>query len=154
MELEAHYDVELHQMDVKTAFLNGNLEEEVYMDQPMGFPIKGKEHIVFAIGMLGWYQSNPGLDHWKATKKVLRYFQGMKDHTLTYRKSNHLKVIRYSDLDYDGCVDTRKSTFSYLFLLAGGAISWKSAKQSIIVASTLEAEFVACFEATIQGNWL
>jgi len=46
-------------------------------------------------------------------------------------------------------MDTRKSTFSYVYLLAGGAISWKSTKQSIIIASTMEAEFVACFETTI-----
>ena len=45
MALVAHYDLELHQMDVKTAFLNGNLNEEVYMDQPMGFIEKGKEHM-------------------------------------------------------------------------------------------------------------
>jgi hypothetical protein len=45
MALVAHYDLELYQMDVKTAFLNGSLEEEVYMDQLEGFSIKGKEHL-------------------------------------------------------------------------------------------------------------
>ena len=103
--------------------------------------------------MLGRYQSNPGIDHWKAAKKVLRYLQGTKEHMLTYRKSDHLEVIGYSDSDFAGCVDTRKFTFGYTFLLVG-AISWKSAKQSIIVASTMEAEFVACFKATVQVNWL
>ena len=73
---------------------------------------------------------------------------------LTYRKSDHLEVIGYSDSDFARCVDTRKSTFGYTFLLVGGAISWKSAKQSIIAASTMEVEFVACFEATVQVNWL
>lgn len=46
MALVAHYDLELHQMDVKTAFLNGILDEEVYMDQPDGFLIQGKENTV------------------------------------------------------------------------------------------------------------
>ena len=73
---------------------------------------------------------------------------------LTYRKSDHLEAVGYADSDYAGCADTRKSTFGYLFLLAGGAISWKSAKQSVIAASTMEAEFVACFEATVHALWL
>jgi hypothetical protein len=45
MALFAHYDLELHHMDVKNAFLNGSLEEDIYMDQPEGFSIKGKEHL-------------------------------------------------------------------------------------------------------------
>ena len=46
MALEAHYDPELHQMDVKIAFLNENLEKDVYMDQLVGFTEEGKEHMV------------------------------------------------------------------------------------------------------------
>ena len=95
--------------------------------------------ISFAVGMLGRYQSNPGLDHWKVAKKVLRYLQGTKDHMLTYKRSNHLEVIGYTDSDFDGCVDTRKSTFGYVYLLARGVISWKSAKQTVIAASTTKA---------------
>ncbi|XP_050945500.1 secreted RxLR effector protein 161-like [Cucumis melo] len=87
-----------------------------------------RSDISFAVGMLGRYQSNPGMDHWKAAKKVLRYLQGTKDYMLTYKRSDHLEVIGYSYSDFVGCVDTRKSTFGYLFLLAEGAISWKSAK--------------------------
>jgi hypothetical protein len=45
MALVAHYDLELHQMNIKTAFLNGNLQENVYMAQPEGFAVEGKEHL-------------------------------------------------------------------------------------------------------------
>ena len=94
------------------------------------------------------------MEHWKAAKKVMRYLQGTKYHMLTYRRSDHLEVIGYSDSDFVEYVDTRKFTLNYVFLLAKGAVSWKSAKQSIVVASTMKVEFVACFEATIQANWL
>nr|KYP58076.1 Retrovirus-related Pol polyprotein from transposon TNT 1-94 [Cajanus cajan] len=50
--------------------------------------------------------------------------------------------------------EIKKSTIGYVFLLAGGAISWKSVKQTIFASSIMEAKFVACFEATIQTNWL
>ena len=73
---------------------------------------------------------------------------------LIYRRSEHFKVIGYLDSDFARSANSRKSTFGYLFLLARGAISWKSVKQSIFVASTIEVEFVACFEATIHGLWL
>jgi len=96
--------------------------------------------------MLGRYQSDPGLDYWKVAKKVLKYLQGIKNHMLTYRKSDHLEVIGYTYSYFSGCMDTRKSTFSYVYLLAGRAISWKSVKESVIVASTMEVEF--------QANWL
>ena len=82
-----------------------------------------RSDISFVVGMLGRYQSNLGMDHWKAAKKVLRYLQGTKKHMLTYKKSDHLEVIEYLDSYFAGCLDTRKSTFDYTFLLAGGAIS-------------------------------
>ncbi|XP_048235709.1 secreted RxLR effector protein 161-like [Ricinus communis] len=102
-----------------------------------------RSDISFVIGILGRYQNNLGLDHWKAAKKILRYLERTKDHMLTYRRSKHLEVIGYSDSDFAGCVNTRKLTFGYLFLLAERAILWKSVKQSVIAASTMEAEFVA-----------
>ena len=49
MTLVTHYDLELHQMDAKTTFLNGNLKEEVYMNQPEGFSGKGKEHMLYKL---------------------------------------------------------------------------------------------------------
>ncbi|XP_042983347.1 secreted RxLR effector protein 161-like [Carya illinoinensis] len=110
--------------------------------------------ISFADGMLGRYQSNPGMSHWKVVKRVLRYLQGTKDYQLTFRRTDNLEVTGYSDSDFVGCSDSRKSISGYVFLLASGAISWKSMKQTITASSIMEAEFVGCFEATVHGLWL
>ena len=84
--------------------------------------------IAFVVGMLGRYQSNPGLDHWRAAKKVMRYLQGTKDYMLMFRHTDSLEVVGYSDADFAGYVDSRKSTSGYIFMLGGGAVSWRSAK--------------------------
>jgi hypothetical protein len=66
--------------------------------------------IALAVGMLGRYQSNPGLEHWKAAKRVIRYLQGTKGYSLTFRHTDRLEVFGYTDSDFAGCVDSRKST--------------------------------------------
>jgi hypothetical protein len=71
---------------------------------------------------------------------------------LTYKKIESLRFVGYSDSDYAG--HNRKSTSGYVFTLAGGAISWKSCKQTVTTSSTMYAEFVAYYEATGQVNWL
>jgi hypothetical protein len=52
---------------------------------------------------------------------------------LTYKRFDNLEMLGYSDADFVGCVDTKKSTSGYIFTLAEGAISWKSTKQSVTV---------------------
>ncbi|RVW92863.1 Retrovirus-related Pol polyprotein from transposon TNT 1-94 [Vitis vinifera] len=110
--------------------------------------------IAYIVGMLGRYLSNPGMDHWKKAKRVMRYLQRTKDYMLTYRRSSHLEIVGYSDSDFAGCLDSRRSTSGYIFMLAGGAVSWKSVKQTLIASSTMEAEFIACYEASNHGIWL
>uniref|UniRef100_A0A2N9FCT2 Reverse transcriptase Ty1/copia-type domain-containing protein n=1 Tax=Fagus sylvatica TaxID=28930 RepID=A0A2N9FCT2_FAGSY len=96
--------------------------------------------IAFTVGILGRYQSDPGLDHWRAAKKVMRYLQGTKDYMLIYRRTDNLEVIGYSDSDFAGCIDSRKSTSGYIFLMASGAVSWRSTKQTLTATSIMEAK--------------
>ena len=110
--------------------------------------------IAYAVGVLGRYLSNPGQKHWTAAKRVMRYLQGTKNCMLTYRRSDDLKVTGYSDSDFAGCPDDHKSTSGYIFIMAGGAVSWKSVKQSLTATSSMEAEYVACYEATREAVWL
>jgi hypothetical protein len=73
---------------------------------------------------------------------------------LTYKRSDSLEIRGYLDADFAGDKDDRKSTTGYVFTLAGGAISWRSSKQSIVATSMMYAEFIACYEATGQALWL
>ena len=110
--------------------------------------------IAFIVNVLGRYLSNPGHDHWVAAKKVMRYLQRTKDFMLIYKRVDNLEVVGYSNFDFGGCSDDRKSTSGYIFMLVGGAISWKSVKHSLISSSTMYAKFVACYGASFQAVWL
>ena len=84
--------------------------------------------ITFVVGVLGRYLSNHGQSHWKMAKKVLKCIQGTKDLMLTYRHTNTLEVVGFSDSDYAGYVDDKKSTSDYIFMMVEGLVSWKSVK--------------------------
>ncbi|GJX26124.1 putative zinc finger, CCHC-type containing protein [Tanacetum coccineum] len=100
------------------------------------------------------FQSNPGLLHWKAAKKVLRYLQGTKEYKLTYTRSDNLEVIGYSNSDFLKCKDTSRSTSGYIFMLSGGPISWKCKKQVLTTTSTMMAEYVSVYNATCHAMLL
>ena len=110
--------------------------------------------IAFVVGVLGRYLSDPGQSHWKTAKKVLRYFQSTKDLMLRYRRIDTLEVVGFSDFNYAGCVDDKKSTSGYIFMMAEGTVLWKSVKQTLTTSFTMEAEYVACYEATCYARWL
>ena len=109
--------------------------------------------LAYVTGVLGRFQSNPGEKHWQLVKKALRYVQGTKGLMLVYQRSDNLEIVGYSDADFAG-TDKQKSTSGYVFILANGAISWRSRKQTITASSTMYAEFIACYEAVGQVSWL
>ncbi|RVW13644.1 Retrovirus-related Pol polyprotein from transposon TNT 1-94 [Vitis vinifera] len=286
--LVAHYDLELHQMDVKIAFLNGNIDETIYMVQPENFEsndskqlvcrlkrsiyglkqasrqwYKKFDHVITSFGfkentvdqciylkfsgskfiilvlyvddillassdvellhetkrflsskfdmkdlgdasfVLGIqiYRDRPrgilGLSQKAYINKVLSRF-GMSNcapgdtpvakgdkFSLHQCPKNELEkkdmerflyasaigslmyaqVCTRSNIAYivgmlgrylsnPGCLDSRRSTSGYIFMFVGGAVSWKSVKQTLIASSTMEAEFIACYEASNLGIWL
>nr|KYP42478.1 Retrovirus-related Pol polyprotein from transposon TNT 1-94 [Cajanus cajan] len=110
--------------------------------------------IAYITGMLGRYLSNPGLDHWKEVKRVMQYLKRTKNYMLIYRRLDQLEIVGYTNSNFVGCQDNMKSTSGYIYMLAKGAISWKSVKQSLIASSTMVAEFIACYEASNHGIWL
>ena len=84
----------------------------------------------------------------------MQYLQRMKDYMLTYKRSDQLEIISYSNSDFVRCQDRMKSTSGYIYLLARGAISQKSAKQTLIASSTMAEEVIACYEPSNHEIWL
>ena len=107
----------------------------------------------YSVGMVSRYQSNLGLKYWQAIKHILKYLRRMRDYMLVYR-CEELIPIGYIDSNFQSDLDFKKSTSGCVFTLGGGAISWRSVKQSYIVDSTMEAEYVAACEAAKEAVWL
>ena len=73
---------------------------------------------------------------------------------LTYRFTDTLEVIGFNDSYYVGCVDDKRSTYGYIFMMAEEAVSWKSVKQTLTTSSSMEAEYVVCYKTTCHAIWL
>ena len=86
-----------------------------------------RSDICYVVGLTSRFQSNPGIKHWMAVKRLLRYLKGTANYVLCYQGKD-LRLIGYMDADWVGDPDQCKSTFRYAFLLNECAISWCSKK--------------------------
>ena len=120
--------------------------------------------ILYAVGELSRWLVNPGQEHVKAFKRVLRYLKGTHDYKLIYRRTNRRgdnddyiiddECVGYADASWAECPDTGLSTTGYVFMMCGAAICAKTLRQRIIATSTAEAELLALNTAGKQGVWL
>ena len=110
--------------------------------------------ITYATNKLSQFNSNPGIPHWTAVQRVLRYLKQTRNHALTLGGMWEICLIGYTDSDFAGCTDTRCSTSGYIFTLGNGPISWSSKWQTLVTTSTCEAEYVASCHATKEAIWL
>ena len=109
--------------------------------------------IYYTVGIVSRYQSNLGMGHWIVVKHILKYLRRTRDYMLVY-SSGDLKPIGYTDSDFQSDKDSGKSTSGSIFTLGGGAVVWRSIKQSSIADSTMEAEYIAACEAAKESVWL
>ncbi|KAI3710140.1 hypothetical protein L2E82_39914 [Cichorium intybus] len=108
-----------------------------------------------ALSMTSRYQQNPGEAHWTAVKNILKYLRRTKDMFLVYGGlEESLKVNGYTDASFQTDRDDSRSQSGYVFILNGGAVSWKSSKQEVIAQSTTESEYVAASEAAQEAVWM
>jgi hypothetical protein len=109
----------------------------------------------FCTNELSKQSCNPGIKHWQAAKRVLRYLKGTANYGLTYTRdlANPNRLIAYADADWATCPETRKSVSAFVVMLNGAAVAWKSKKQGGVATSSSEAEFVAASKAADELVW-
>ena len=84
--------------------------------------------VSYALSMTSRYQATPGPEHWKAVKNILRYLNRTKNRVLVYGGQTDLVAEGYTDASFMTDPDDRRSQSGYVFLLNGGAVSWRSWK--------------------------
>lgn len=110
--------------------------------------------IVHAVGIVSRFMSEPSKFHYVAAKRILRYIKGTKSFGLKYEKEVENNLIGYTDSDWAGSVDDRKSTSGYIFCLGSKTISWCSKKQNSVALSSAEAEYISASSAACEAVWL
>nr|GEV53648.1 hypothetical protein [Tanacetum cinerariifolium] len=174
----------VYQMDVKSAFLNGKISDEVYVQQPPRFgsseypnhvckldkALYGKNKppelgslmyltasrpdIQLSICLCARYQANLKKSHLVGVKRIFKYLKGTPNLGLWYPKGSGFDLKAYSDSNYTGCNLDKKSTSGGCQILKGKLVCWSAKKQSSVAMSSAEADYVAATGCCAQVLWI
>ncbi|GKB52349.1 retrovirus-related pol polyprotein from transposon TNT 1-94, partial [Tanacetum coccineum] len=169
LAFDAHINMVVYQMDVKTAFLNGNLREEVYVSHSDGFVDKDNPNHVYKLkkalyglkqALRAWYDmlssflisqdfSKGSLDPTNLDTPMVEKSKLDED-----KEGKAVDPSHYRDSDHAGCQDTRRSTSGSMQLLGDRLVSWSSKRQKSAAISSTEAEYIALSGCCAQILWM
>jgi hypothetical protein len=111
--------------------------------------------LMYSVSLISRFMSSPTMSHWLTAKRILRYLKGTTDFGILYKKGeSRLSLMAFTDSDYAGDLDDRRSTSGFVFMMGSGAVSWSSKKQTVVALSTTEAEYIAAALCACQCVWL
>ena len=110
--------------------------------------------ISYAVNLMSQFMQQPRHLHFAAVKRIIRYLLGTSTRGLFYKLGSSLTLHSYSDSDWAGCPDSRKSTTGWCMYLDDALISWKCKKQERVSKSSTEAEYRAMSSACSEIIWL
>lgn len=110
--------------------------------------------ISYAVQHACLFMHAPRSTHFQLIKRILRYLQGTSHFGIQIYKSPSHELIAYSDADWAGCPDTRKSTSGFCVFLGSNLVSWSSKRQATVSRSSAEAEYHAVANCVAKTTWL
>ncbi|XP_071687597.1 uncharacterized mitochondrial protein AtMg00810-like [Rutidosis leptorrhynchoides] len=110
--------------------------------------------ISYAVQQICLHMHDPRDGHMASLKRILRYIQGTLHYVLHLHKSPAHTLISYTDADWAGCPDTRRSTFGYCVYYGDNLISWSSKRQPTLSRSSAEAEYHGVANVVSESCWL
>lgn len=116
--------------------------------------IATRPDISYPLSVLSKYTSQPREIHWQALKRVVRYLSETRTFGLSFQQVEDPKLLCYTDADYAGDHQNRRSTSGMVTFLASGPIGYKAQQQSTVALSTTEAEYIASAIAAKELVWL
>nr|KYP74866.1 Retrovirus-related Pol polyprotein from transposon TNT 1-94 [Cajanus cajan] len=100
-----------------------------------------RPNIAYAVNVVSQFMHDPRKPHMDAVERILRYLKSAPGKGLLFSNHGHLKVEGYTDADWAGSKNDRRSTAGYLTFVGGNLVTWRSKKQEVVARSSAEAEF-------------
>ena len=110
--------------------------------------------IAYAVQQVCLHMHAPRDIHLSMLKRILRYVKGTRHLGLQLRAMDSPVITAYSDADWAGCPDTRRSTSGFCVFFGGSLVSWSSKRQTTVSRSSAEAEYRAIANAVAECSWL
>lgn len=110
--------------------------------------------ISYAVQQVCLFMQEPRDTHFSFMKRIIRYLQGTIHYGIRITKSSVNSLVAYSDADWGGCPDSRRSTSGYCIFLGDNLISWSSKRQPIVSRSSAEAEYRGVANAVAEATWV
>ena len=110
--------------------------------------------LTYAVQQVCLHMHDPRESHLAALKRLLRYIRDTVDLGLVLHRLSSAELVVYTDADWAGCPDTRRSTSGYAVFLGGNLVSWSCKRQPVVSCSSAEAEYRAVANGVAEASWL